>query len=118
MIRIDKEDGDAVEMSVDGKVLDADYQLVLRQLDEVIKEHGELNCLFEFKHLTGVEPGAVWDDLKFDIRHARDIRKCAVVSPAKWQGVLMKMWSVFMPGCEVKSFRPEQRAAAAAWIRS
>ena len=117
MIDIIKRDEDIIEIAVDGKILHDDYQRVLPEFENIIARHGSMRCLIEVGHIKGMQPKAVLDDLKFDIKHAKDIRRCAIVSDANWHRSLTRLWGWFMPKCKVETFKPEQRAEAAAWVR-
>lgn len=117
MIHIDKQEGNVIEVTVDGKLLHEDYLQVLPVFERIIDEHGVLRCLIEIRHITGMQPRAMLDDLKFDIKHARQIERCAVVSDVSWHAWMTKLWGVFMPRCEVRAFQSEDRSLAATWVR-
>jgi len=117
MINIDAINDNAIELSVDGRVVHEDYKRVLPELERIIAEHGALRCLIEMKHVTGIEPRAVIDDLRFDIAHARKITHCAIVTDIPWHGWMTKLFGLFMPNCTVRVFGPEERPAASLWLR-
>jgi hypothetical protein len=118
MIKVIKQEGDVVEVGVNGKLLHDDYQNVLPEFERIIAKHGSIRCLIEVGKITGIEPKALLDDLKFDVKHAKEIRRCAIVSEADWHAWLMRLWGLFMPKCTVKAFKPDHRDEAAAWVRA
>ncbi len=118
MIEVIKREDDVVELAVNGMILHDDYERVLPEFEDIIAKHGSMRCLIEVGHISGMQPRAVLDDLKFDMKHARDIRRCAIVSEANWHAWLTRLWGWFMPKCEVETFKPDRRAEAAAWVRA
>ncbi len=64
-------------------------------LEKLIEDHGSVRCLVELTDLHGIEPRALWDEIKFDVHHARQIERCAVVGDRRWEA--------WMPGCRGRS---------------
>lgn len=94
-----RDSGDAlVGLQVIGTLDKKDYELAMPQLEHKFREHGEINMLIELVGFTGVTPAAVWEDLKFDIKHLSDIRHLAVVGEHGWEKVMTKLTDLFMPG--------------------
>ncbi len=76
---LDKSSGKVFGMRVSGKLLHQDYQQFVPRLEKLIEEQGSNRCLVEMIDLHGIELRALWDEIKFDARHARQIERCAVV---------------------------------------
>ena len=106
-----------IEMRVEGKVTHEDYEKLTPQMDEIIERHGKLDCLIEMKGVKSIEPKAILDDLKFDVRHAGDFNKVALVTDKTWHELATKLWSVFFPKAKVKCFDHDERDAAEKWVR-
>jgi len=64
---------------VSGKLTATDYQQFLPKLEILIRKYGHLSMYIELDHFQGWEPKAAWEDLRFDIRHDRDINRIAIV---------------------------------------
>lgn len=113
---LDRSAGPIVGLRVDDTVTKDDYERVTPVLDRVIQEHGELNLLLRIDDLSSVEPGAVWEDLKFDVQHLRDIACCAVVTDEAW---LRRSARVTGPpfGIEVRAFHSAEEDAAWSWLK-
>ncbi len=47
--------------------------------------HGKISVLFEMVDFHGWGAGALWDDIKFDIKHFSDIDRLAMVGDKKWE---------------------------------
>lgn len=48
----------------------------------------------------------------------KDFHKVALVTDTGWHEIATKVWGAMMPEVEVSCFKPEERAAAEAWIRA
>lgn len=118
MLEVIKAEGDIIELRADGKIVHEDYERVVPEMERVIAEHGAMRCLLEIGGLTGVTPRALLDDLKFDVKHARDITRCAVVTETPWHEWMTRVWGFVMPRTEIRCFKPAARAEAAAWLRA
>jgi AAA+ ATPase superfamily predicted ATPase len=81
----EENEGTAVVVRVTGKLVDADYEYLVPELARRIRQHGKLRMLFELIDFHGWEPGAFWDELKFDLKHFADIERIAIVGDKKWE---------------------------------
>jgi len=104
-----------IEMEIDGKVLHDDYVAMIPVLEEVIREHGKLRCVMVIKNLNGFEPRALVDDLKFDLKHIREIERCAIVCEPGWVAWMTRFWGLVMPFVKVKRFDVGEVEGARAW---
>jgi nucleotide-binding universal stress UspA family protein len=85
MITIDDRSTDRVfGFHVKGRLTRADYRLFLPRLEEAIQAHGRISVLVQISSLEGIDPGAVWEELKFDIKHLRDFDRLALVGDKRW----------------------------------
>jgi SpoIIAA-like len=60
--------------------------------------------------------GAAWEDLEFDLKHARDAGRIAMVGEKKWQEWLTKLGALFVKA-DVKYFNLASLPEAERWIR-
>jgi hypothetical protein len=111
--------GNLLWLKASGKLTHADYAAVLiPRLESVIREHGRARVLFQMDpDFRGWELGALWDDVKFDLKHLKDFEKVAVVGANRWLAAATKLFAHLMRG-EVKTFGPEQLAEAWVWIQA
>ncbi|MGP1347574.1 MAG: STAS/SEC14 domain-containing protein [Phycisphaerales bacterium] len=117
MIDITKSEGNLMELKASGKIRHSDYERVLPQMESMIEQHGKIRCLIETKDIESIEPKAIMDDLKFDVRHATDFDRVALVTDKDWHQWVTKAWGAFMPTAKVACFAPSERAEAEAWVR-
>ena len=65
--------GRVLEVRVTGKLTKESYQKFVPAVDAQIKQHGKLRILFVMQDFHGWTVGAMWEDLKFDLKHWKDI---------------------------------------------
>ena len=111
----EKNEGRILEVLVSGKLAREDYGHFVPAFERLVKQHGKISVLFEMTDFHGWHAGAIWDDLKFDLKHFSDIDRLAMVGDAKWE----KGMSVFckpFTTAKIRYFDLPQAAAARAWI--
>jgi hypothetical protein len=111
----EKNDGKILEVQVSGKLTHENYQHFVPEFARLAKQHGKIRLLFEMADFHGWEGGALWDDLKFDLKHFADIERLAMVGERKWE----KGMSVFCKPFTTAKIRYFDRAALAearAWL--
>lgn len=104
-----------VEITVEGKITEADFDQVIARLKEDIATHGKLRILEEVRSFTGIDPIALWKDVRFGVAHVNDFTHAAVVTDAKW----MRTFAEAVGGvlsAEVKAFESSQMKAARMWL--
>lgn len=108
--------GDLVEVHVTGKLTRESYAEFVPLVEREVRDHGKLRLLFVMKDFHGWTAGALWDDLKFDLRHFRDIRRLALVGEKTWQKGMAVFCRPFTTA-KVKYFDASELDAARAWLR-
>jgi hypothetical protein len=81
----EEEGGKVLVVHVSGKLERADYLHFEPEFERLFKEHGKLRILFDMKGFHGWELGALWEDIKFDLKHFSEIEKIAMVGDSKWE---------------------------------
>ena len=108
-------DGKELEIHVSGKLTHSDYQLFVPEFDRLVKEHGQIRVLFEMDKFHGWQAGALWDDVKFDLRHFADIERLAIVGEKKWERGMAKFCQPFTTA-KIRFFDRSVADAARAWL--
>src|SRR6185312_16422776 len=72
------ESGQFLIIHATGKLVEADYRDLEPQFDRLAPHPGKLRVLFDMTGLHGCDAAAAWQDIKFDIRHFRDIPRQAM----------------------------------------
>jgi hypothetical protein len=105
-------------LEIRGKLEHADYVRLVPQLETWLAEHGRLRCLVDMREFQGVEPRAIWDELKFDIRHADDIERCAVLGDRRWEAWMTRLSKALYRSAQIRYFHDVEPEAALAWLRA
>ena len=113
----EKNNGKILEVQVSGKLVHADYQHFVPEFERLVKQHGKLRVLFDMADFHGWKAGALWDDIKFDLKHFNDIERLAMVGEKRWQKWMAALCEPFTTAT-VHYFAHDQADAALAWLRS
>jgi hypothetical protein len=111
----EKNGGKILEIQVGGKLAHQDYEQLVPEFERLVKGHGKIRVLFEMKDFHGWEGAALWDDIKFNLKHFSDIERLAMVGDKKWE----KGMSVFCKPFTTAKIRYFDRSAiteARAWL--
>jgi len=77
--------GKLLEVRVSGKLTHDDYQHFVPEFERLVQQHGKIRVLFVMTDFHGWEAGALWDDIKFDLKHFSDIERLAMVGEKRWE---------------------------------
>ncbi|MCB0720505.1 MAG: STAS/SEC14 domain-containing protein [Bacteroidetes bacterium] len=105
---------DVLAFQVSGTLSKEDYQAILPMLTHVIDKHGSVNLLVKAESLTGVEPSAVWEEIKFDAKHLSDIARFAFVGDAAWIGGAVMLCKPFVG--DARHFKASETEEAFHWV--
>ena len=110
--------GDGViALRVSGKLMHADYEGFVPKLEDAIAEHGAIRCLIDMKELDGIELRAVWDELKFDLKHATEVSRCGVVGDRAWERWATAAAHPIFRKADIRFFERSEFDSAVAWVR-
>ncbi len=108
-------DGKVLVVHVSGKLVKADYELFMPEVEKLVRLHGKLSMLFDMTGFHGWEAGALWEDTKFAIKHFSDIEKIAMVGEKKWQQGMALFGKPFTKAM-IRYFDHADIAEARAWL--
>ena len=114
---LDQSSGKVFGMRVSGKIAHQDYERFVPLLEKLIEDHGSVRCLVELTDLHGIEPRALWDEIQFDVHHARQIERCAVVGDKKWEAWMTKLSRPIFARAEMRFFDRAETEKAWEWIK-
>jgi hypothetical protein len=98
-----------------GKLTGAEYETGLAQVEKLLDAHGTLRFLIRMDNVSGVEPSAVWQEMKFDLANRSRLGRTAVVGDRKWEEWMTRLSAPFFPD-EVRYFDAAEDAEAQAWV--
>lgn len=107
------ESGRMVEVTVSGKLHHTDYERFVPVIERSMAENGRLRLLVRMEDFHGWDAAALWDDIKFDVKHFRDIERLALVGDKLWE---KRMASFCKPltAAQVRFFEPFEMEEARA----
>lgn len=78
-------DGKTLEVHVSGKLTKEDYERLVPDVEERIRQHGKIRLMLVTHDFHGWQAGALWEDIKFDAKHFNDIERLAIVGEKQWE---------------------------------
>jgi hypothetical protein len=115
-IQLKEEDGGKLlAVHVSGKLEAADYEHFVPEFERLVREHGKLRLLFTMADFHGWKAGALWDDIKFDMKHGADIERLAMVGENKWQEGMATFCKPFTKAT-IRYFDHTEAAEARKWL--
>jgi len=107
---------DTLAIKIEGELSTDDYEKVMPSIEQTIENEDTINFYCEVKEVDGLEPGAIWEDLKFDVKHYNDFKRIVVLGDKKWTNWLTQLAKPFTSG-EVNYFNNAQKDLAWDWVR-
>ena len=104
-----------IAFKVKGKIEKSDYEVLQALLDKTEREHDIRKLYVEIESIEGIEPAALWEDIKVYFQHIKNLDRIAIIGPGKMLEILSKMSKPFVAG-EVKVFSEDELMAAREWI--
>ncbi len=74
-----------LEVHLTGKLVKEDYSHFVPAVESRLKSNGKIRMLVEMHDFHGWTGSALWEDVKFDVKHFNDIERIAMVGESKWQ---------------------------------
>lgn len=112
---IESNEGKVLIVRATGKLSTEDYEQFVPKVEHLIERFGKIRVLFEMRDFSGWEAGALWEDIKFDARHFRDIERLALVGEKKWQKGMSQFCRAFTTA-DIKYFDLSEAPQAYEWI--
>lgn len=105
-----------LELEIEDRLEKNDYLEFTPVAEAKIDEFGDINLLIRMSGFSGWSPAALWEDLKFDVRHYGDVDRLALVSASEddeWMATVSKPFT----RASVKHFVEDDLDRARRWIR-
>jgi len=113
----ERQNGKILDVNVSGKLEKEDYEFFVPEAEKRISEHGKIRFVFETTDFHGWEPSALWEDIKFDVKHFNDVEKVAVVGEKKWEKGMATFCKPFT-SARVRFFEKDRADEAREWVAS
>jgi len=106
-----------IEVDLRGKLSRDDYRQLVPGIEEQIWKHGKLRVLVYMQDFHGWTVGALWEGIKFDVKHMNDLQRIAFVGDQRWESAMSTFCKPFT-SAEIRYFQPSQIEEARAWLES
>jgi len=117
-VKLEENDGGKVlAIHLSGKLTKEDYQHFVPTVDRLIHEHGKIRVLVDMADFHGWTAGALWEDIKFDVKHFSDIERVAMVGEKKWQEGMSRFCRPFT-SATIRYFEHSEADAARQWAEA
>lgn len=104
-----------LDMTLSGKLTADDYHSFIPLVEAAINQHGKVRMLVRLHDFHGWTAGALWEDVKFDVRHFADIERLALVGESRWENGMAVFCKPFTTA-KVRYFDQSKSADATNWI--
>ena len=116
MIRYSTEpNSPVVELTVEGRITDADLKANIERMRADLEQNGKTRILEVIQHFSGMEPKALWTDVKLGVPLAHKVSHVAVVADQAWVRAAAHLGRFFTTA-ELKIFEPAELDQARTWI--
>jgi stage II sporulation SpoAA-like protein len=109
-------EGRILEVHATGRLTREDYERFAPVIEQRIKRHGKLRILLVLHDFHGWDAGALWEDVKFDMRHFNDIERLAIVGEAAWEKGMAIFCKPFTTA-QIRYFDHGETEQARQWIQ-
>lgn len=107
--------GSVLSVRASGKLTEADYERFVSETERLIRKCAKIRIVFEMHDFLGWEAGALWKDVKFDLKHFRDVERVAVIGETGSQRDMAMFCKPFTTA-NIRGFDHNQAAEARLWI--
>lgn len=104
-----------VEIHASGKLHRVDYDQFTPVLERLIREHGKVSILFEMHDFHGWDAKALWEDLKFDVKHFSHFERLAFVGDKTWEKLMAMICRGFTTA-KIRYFPSGKEDEARRWL--
>lgn len=110
-------EGKVIEVALTGKLTREAYEEFVPLTEQRIRQFGRIRMLVILHDFHGWNAGAIWEDIKFDVKHFNDIERLAIVGESKWEKGMTVFCRPFTTA-RIKYFDHSEIDAARQWIQS
>jgi hypothetical protein len=107
--------GKILALTLTGTLTRQDYEHFTPVVERAVETHGKIRLLVQMTGFHGWTLGALWDDLKFDIRHFSQVERLAMVGDHKWES-WMAMFCKPFTTAEIRYFDQNREVEADDWV--
>lgn len=107
---------DRIVIRASGTLTAEDYEQALPEIEHAMTlSQAPLRVMLRLEDFHGWEIGALWRELKFDLKHRGDFARIAVIGETRLEDWGARLSAPFFPA-EMRFFPAAQEAEADAWL--
>ena len=115
---VDKEVHDKfLEFHLRGRLSRADFEKFAPETERLIRESVEIRLLVTLHDFHGWDAGALWADIKWDVKHFNHIERLAIVGEKSWHKWMTGFCKPFTTA-EIRYFTFDQLDEAHVWLNT
>ena len=107
--------GNLLEVDLHGKLSREDYEKFVPETESLIRQFGKIRVLVTMHDFHGWDTGALWEDMKWNVKHFDHIERLAIVGEKTWHKWMTGFVRPFTTA-QVRYFTLDQLGAARAWL--
>lgn len=119
--KIDLKDKRVLAFKIERHISADELKDVFNQMKKEMKSTDEVRLYVEMYDLSGMDPSAVWEDLRFAFNNMSEmnekIEKVAFVAKSNWLRLLAMGENILFPNIDERAFTLEQKQEALDWIK-
>jgi hypothetical protein len=104
MITFKKIDTKIIGLDFSGEITGQDYLSVKPQIEKVMATEGRVKFLMDMTQLKNFTMSGIYQDVKFDVEHFKNVGDTAVVASKKTFEIMTKAVNMIYPGAKVYHF--------------
>jgi hypothetical protein len=108
--------GKVLVVRLSGKLTNDDYKHFVPEVERLIRRYGKIRILVHMHDFHGWTLAALWEDIKFDLRHFSHVERLALVGDRKWEAGMAVFCKPFTTAA-IRFFEEEQSDEAWDWIK-
>ncbi len=108
-------DGKVLILRTDSKLTAEDYRQFVPHTESLINKHGKIRVLFDMRGFRGWSLAAFWEDIKFDLKHFKDIERLAMIGDRAWEKWMATFCRPFT-SAEIRYFEQSEADQAHPWV--
>lgn len=116
-VTVNTQGSNVLSIQASGKFSKEDYERFVPEVERLISKVGKIRILFEMRDFHGWDTHALWEDIKFDIKHFSDVERLAMVGEKKWEEWMARFCKPFTTAA-IRYFYRAQAEEARAWIEA
>jgi hypothetical protein len=108
--------GKCLQVKLSGKLTKEDYQHFVPEVERLIQREGKIRMLVQMHDFHGWTMAALWEDIKFDLKHFAHIERLALVGERKWEAGMAVFCKPFTRA-SIRYFDEAQADEALRWLK-